>query len=181
MLYFSILFTVSHLRHKIQWLLFDVAIDSEFFICVLYWSLLFKDIYDGTILVVVEATFLHALPSIVGLIDIWFGAYHVRLLHFIYPACFGTSWYIFAVIFWAAGGTYAGNSYIYFFIDFDDNPGLAVLSLFACNALVIVLHVFVWGIASFKIWLSIRYNTDLEPANESLLLSSEDQDLQYHA
>ena len=179
--FYFLLFTDSQFRHKIQWLLFGVAIDSEFVVCIVYWSLLFQNIYDGTVLGVLEATLLHALPSIIGLIDIWFGAYHVRLFHFIYPACLGTSWFIFAVIFWAAGGTHHGNSYIYFFIDFDNNPGLAILMLFVLDVLIIVLHIFVWGIASFKAWLSTRYNTELEPVNESLLLSSEDEDLQYQA
>ena len=164
------IFTDATFRHRIQWFLFTVFFNAELGVCVTFWSVLFSKVYNGTVMGMLGEIFLHALPDFVGLLDFCFGATPFKLLHFVYPLCYTICYLAFTLIYWSAGGTYKGESYIYFMFDYSDNPGLATAMWFICCLAVIVTLLVLWGLDHFKSWLSVQYELSL--LDEPFLKSS---------
>ena len=142
------------IRHMLQWFLFNIFVNGEIIVAVVYWTLLHDDkndteewIHDITA---------HLAPAIFSLIDVIFSATPVRLLHFIYPAGYGLTYFIFAVIYWAAGGLGGTNddgtrnTYIYSFLDFEDNLAMAMGFLVIMLIVCTVVHLLIWGVYRMK-------------------------------
>ena len=170
------IFTDAAFRHKAQWLLFTILFNLEIGICITYWSVLVSKVYNGTVLGMFNQIFLHALPDFVGLLDFCFGATPVRLFHFVYPLCYTICYLVFTLIYWSAGGTFEGETYIYFYLDYSDNLGLAIAVWLICCIFVTVIHILLWGLVYFKSWLSVRYDIELDVADETMLISSGEGD-----
>eukprot|EP00118_Oscarella_pearsei_P001587 m.7846 g.7846 ORF g.7846 m.7846 type:complete len:187 (+) comp19802_c0_seq2:299-859(+) len=102
----------------------DVSFTSAFLITTIYWPILYEPGIDPLYIDINS----HALNSVFVLIDLFLSRVPTRILHFYQPIVYGSVYAIFTVIYWAAGGTgLNGSRFIYKILDFDDEPGMAVL------------------------------------------------------
>ena len=128
---------------KVQWLLFTIGTEAAIAVSILYWALLYR---GGTIGHVNIAT--HTLNGIIALVDIGITGVPVRILHFVYPVIFCSSYSVFTGVYYGAGGTNVFNqTYIYPVLDYESSPGLASgvivgVSLVFCP----LIHLIVWGL-----------------------------------
>ena len=108
--------------------------------------------------------FLHGVNSFTCLIDIFISARPWKLLHFLYPICFGTYYAAFSLIYWGAGGlgvcykyrtdtaTVHSNNmwcdpFIYPILDWQNNPGLAAGVIVGGCLVMPLIHLFWMGLA----------------------------------
>ena len=152
-----LLFVDVGVRHALQWLLFTIFCNGEIIVAVVYWTLL-ND--GGDTEEWIHDIFCHLAPAIISVFEILFSATPVRLMHFIYTIFYGVTYFMFAVFYWLAGGKGAGRddngeftSYIYSFMNFEDEPAMAVGFLVIMVIVTSLIHVGIWGIYRFKRYL----------------------------
>ncbi|XP_068916637.1 protein rolling stone-like isoform X2 [Tenebrio molitor] len=143
--------------YKLYWVTYVVATDIAFGITALYWSL----IYDGSSMGFDAMNFfVHANNSVLMMIDLFVVAHPIRLLHCCYPIVFGICYAVFSVIYYAAGGISKENKvYIYNILDWR-KPGRTTLVCFGVLGFIVVLHVVVWGLHKFRMWIHSRRATE---------------------
>ena len=127
---------------------------------------------------VVLNVFLHAVNTIVCLIDIWISGRPWKSFHFIYAIFFGLYYAAFSLIYWGAGGTgicYVEREghltpanqlveqngqwcdpFIYPILDWANHPGIAVGMLFGGCIVFPLLHFFWLGISRLREWIFYR-------------------------
>ena len=90
---------------------------------------------------------IHAINTVMAVIEIFSSAISVRILHMIYPMIFGAVYIIFSVIYWAAGGKepYNEGNYVYKILDYGDEPERAAGAALTMVLVVVpIIHVIVW-------------------------------------
>ncbi|XP_054768739.2 protein rolling stone-like [Lytechinus pictus] len=116
-------------RNQFQWLLLNISATVSMIVTVVYWTAL-RPFMNEKLPIYLDIT-IHLLPAIICLVDILLTTVIVRFVHVVYPFVYLFIYLLFAVIYWAAGGTDpAGNPFIYPIIDFGNYPGIAVASVF---------------------------------------------------
>lgn len=94
---------------------------------------------------------IHAVNSIVCLIDMFVGARPYRLLHFYQPMIALTVYFIFTVIYWAAGGLNAsGQNYIYAILDWNKPKQTVPLVILGLIFLLPVFHALLWSLHKLR-------------------------------
>ncbi|XP_023346985.1 protein rolling stone [Eurytemora carolleeae] len=126
------------------------------FITLIYWAFLHRYVVEFNLLpgtwMKVLNVFLHAINSVSALIDLFLTARPIRFQHVYLPLLFGIYYAIFSVIYWAAGGVGICRSetdcdpYIYPILDWDGNPGGAVLFVFLGFIGTFIIQGFVYGL-----------------------------------
>lgn len=111
----------------------------------------------------------HAFICIASLSDLFIGVRPCRLIHFYQPVLFAVAYFIFSLIYWAAGGLNPkGFPYIYSITNWA-NPSLTV-PLVVCTVLIFVpiIHTFVWVLHQIRDWLFLRIkgNNSVQAVNE---------------
>ena len=97
------------------WLLWIVASNAALVVTLSYWTLVFEPPTDFMDIAV------HALNSIVMLIEFFMASTPVRILHVLYVMIFSVVYSLFTVIYWSAGGvTVDGDPYIYKILDYEN-------------------------------------------------------------
>ncbi|XP_022108896.1 protein rolling stone-like [Acanthaster planci] len=147
---------VMAIRHKIQWFFFNVTIDTNLIVTILYWSFLYSPEQNPPSF---RNFNVHATPAIITTLDLFLTAIPVRFLHFIYPLGFAISYIVMTLIFWAAGGRTPSGP-IYPFLDYDDDPGLAAGGICGAIALGFVVHCAFWCIYKFRVWVWTKCRGD---------------------
>ncbi|XP_078681801.1 protein rolling stone-like [Branchiostoma floridae x Branchiostoma belcheri] len=147
---------------QVQWLLFNMSFTVAFFVLFVYNGLVIKGEFSF------QDVAVHILNAVVALLDIMVCGIHVRLLHVVYPMCFGLTYVVFAVIYWAADGKDAkGNPYIYSVIDFSGDPGLAAGACVGLILLAVPLsHLFLYGLYRLRCVLVRMYEKKLQGERE---------------
>ncbi|XP_072013444.1 protein rolling stone-like [Amphiura filiformis] len=142
-------------HHMFQWFLFNIFVNAEIIVAVVYWTIIHDGINDTEEWI--HDITAHLAPAIFSLIDVFFSATPVRVLHFIYPLGYGVTYFIFAVIYWAAGGRGAGRNddgtytnYIYSFLDFEENLPMAMGFLVIMMITCMIVHLLIWGVYHLK-------------------------------
>ncbi|XP_071498431.1 protein rolling stone-like [Diadema antillarum] len=122
-------------RYQLEWLLFNISINVCIIVTLVYWPILRPQIPKNQEIPLHIDISIHLLPCILCLVDLFLTKVHLRFVHVLYPALYLFAYLLFAVIYWAAGGTDpSGNRYIYPIIDFGGNPGIAVATVFGVAA-----------------------------------------------
>ena len=117
---------MSSLAVKIQWLLFTVGTEFAVAITLLYWTLFYQPRSEHNFFSL-DSLHIHLINGVVALVDLWLSGTPVRLYHCLYSVLFAASYFIFTVIYYAAGGMDpAGNRFIYPFLNYKSNPVPAV-------------------------------------------------------
>lgn len=89
----------------------------------------------------------HLLNSIYVILDAFVTATPVRLVHVIYNAIVGTTYLVFTVVYWAAGGVNMyGKPYIYSVLDWSKPDKAAPIAVGAVVVGIPVTHVLLWGL-----------------------------------
>lgn len=136
---------------KIQWIFYNMASAIEIAVAILYWALL----YDPTVPVSGENINTHLTPAIVAVIEVWVVGIVLNIYHVYMIILLGTIYGIFTVIYWGAGGLgWQNTPYIYFFLDYRNNPGLAVGILVGCIFLFFpAMYFILYGMSLLRRWL----------------------------
>ena len=122
--------------------------------------------------------FLHAVNTIVCLVDIWISGRPWKCFHFIYAIFFGVYYSAFSLIYWGAGETgicYAEpeghltppeqlieengqfcDPFIYPILDWGNHPWIAVGVLFGGCIALPLLHLFWLGISRLREWIFFK-------------------------
>ncbi|XP_054765619.2 protein rolling stone-like [Lytechinus pictus] len=142
------------IRHQLQWLLFNIAITSCLIVTLVYWPILRPMIPDPEKPPLYLDMSIHLFTSIFCLLDLFITKVTIQYLHVLYPALYLFTYGIFAIIYWAAGGTDPyGDPYIYPIIDFENAPGIAVATIFGIVIAVLLVH----GLVKLLYYLRVRY------------------------
>ncbi|XP_072181356.1 uncharacterized protein [Diadema setosum] len=116
--------------YQIQWFLFNITAAPCFIVTVFdLWLLFYAPLVWVPKLFIVS---IYHLPAAICLIEIFVTLIVVRFVHVIYPLMYLFMYFIFAVIYWMAGGTDPfGNPFIYSFLDFQNSLGIAAATVVA--------------------------------------------------
>ncbi|XP_038059760.1 protein rolling stone-like [Patiria miniata] len=150
------------IRHVIHWLLFNVTINANFIISIIYWAVLYNSARSGFF----YNFHVHAVTSIVSMIDLIVTAIPVRLFHGIYPVVFLCTYTVVTLIYWATG-----NGTVYPFLDYDNNPGLAAGAIVGIFVAVWAMQGFMWAIYKLRMWFWIKCE-----GQDSILQPDQEQD-----
>lgn len=137
---------------RAQWVLFDIAIPAAITVTIGYWTVIFKP-SDPNFVVDSISISLHAVNCLMAVIELFFSATPVRILHMVYPMFFGVVYVIVTVIYWAAGGKdpYSGGNFVYKVLDYGNEPGTAVgVALGMVLVVLPVMHVIVWALYKLR-------------------------------
>ncbi len=85
---------------KIQWAFFAIISNFAFIVTLVFFVALFPYMNDNQFAFLIDFH-VHALNSIVIVLELCISALPVRLLHVIYPQCYGLCYVIFSIIYWA--------------------------------------------------------------------------------
>jgi hypothetical protein len=132
---------------KICWFLYVLGVTPSLPIVFVYWVFVGSDV-----MVTPENVHLHGLNFVFALIDILISRVPIQLFHFYILMLFGLVYSVFLVIFYAAGGMNPndGGNYVYKFVDFGTNPGLAVGICIALIFIGAIVHTIYFGIAQLR-------------------------------
>ncbi len=164
------------IRHMLQWFLFNIFVNAEIIVAVVYWTIIHDGVNDTEEWI--HDITAHLAPAIFSLIDVFFSATPVRILHFIYPIMYGITYFIFAVIYWAAGGTGASiddttgeyTSYIYSFLNFKDELAMSMGFLVIMVLSSTLVHVLIWAVYQLKKCLSRDDRENEQTANQEFTM-----------
>merc|ERR1711911_265555 len=127
---------------KMSWVMYNVMTLAAIIITIVYWSALYSPDAPPSAIDV----FVHALNSVIIVVDIVVTHRPFRLLHFLHPLLIMVDYIIFTVIYWAAGGVdYNGNHYIYPVLNWDKPEDSAIFVVVGAVA-GLVLYVVLWGV-----------------------------------
>nr|XP_054767206.1 protein rolling stone-like [Lytechinus pictus] len=109
-------------RFKLQWLFFNISLSSSCVGGITFWIwVIVTGILPTT--QAYDIINLHGMWIIIAVLEVGIVTLPLRFEHIIYPLAYGVIYLIFALIYWAAGGTDPyGNHYIYVFLDFGRHP-----------------------------------------------------------
>ena len=139
--------------HKAFWVIHSMAGTGSIVITILWWTMIFR---GSATIVNVSA---HLFNSLFMIADTMLSSAPVHFLHFVYSVVFAASYGLFAVVYWAAGGTDPfGRSYIYPPINFSEYPGTAA-GMVVGGILVgcPLCHAIWFGFFKLRLFLSARY------------------------
>ena len=134
---------------KVLWLLFNIASVTSVVVTITYWSAVYTGAEIGGLMVNQ-----HILGPVFMLMEVIMSNIPIRLLHFIYSHIFSSIYVLFTVIYWGAGGVNKyGQHHIYKLLNYEDNAGEAIFTVFF---LLIVLqslvHMFLYMLFRFRAW-----------------------------
>ncbi|XP_033098627.1 protein rolling stone-like isoform X3 [Anneissia japonica] len=130
--------------YKLQWFLYYLAANMSIIVTVVYWTALYSKGNLDFIHLFINLN-VHTLTSFVAISETMLSATPFRFIHVVYPLCYGVVYVFFTIIYWVAGGTGKyGHSYIYPIIDYENDPGKAVLSIVGCIIGIFVFQVVLW-------------------------------------
>ena len=134
---------------KLSWLLFNINISIAPLVTVVYWSLLhdFSDSAGRDPLGFGTNVNIHAINSVLMILDLFVSAYPVRIVHCVYAIAYGVVYVVFSLIYWAAGGVnpYNGEPAIYPVLDWENIPGLTVAFILGFMVVLIVIQCLAYG------------------------------------
>ncbi|XP_064632435.1 protein rolling stone-like [Lineus longissimus] len=126
---------------KMSWILLNVSAVAAILVSIVYWGALYPQMSKASADIGFIIDFnLHAVNSIVILLEMFICAIPIRLMHFIYPMVYGFAYVVFSLIFWA----YDNSRVIYPKVLDWNHPGI--------TAIVIVVIAFV-GLPLFQLFL----------------------------
>lgn len=132
---------------KIQWCAYNVALPSAFLVTLIYWVVLYPlraghlSAFDTVIDVGV-----HAINSLLMIIDQYLSATPTRILHVYQPMTYGITYLVFSVVLWSVNG-----AVLYPLVLDWNNPGITMASV--CG---IMLYYAVAQLVLFLIYRSLE-------------------------
>ncbi|XP_071487075.1 protein rolling stone-like [Diadema antillarum] len=134
-------------RYQIQWFLFNITATPSFIVSI------FDCIYSTwENVVTLHSVGTHLLPTIICLIESFFTLIVVRFVHVVYPLSLLIMYLFFAVMYWVAGGTDPfGNPFIYFVLDFENYPGIAVATALVVSFAMLLFQAILKGLYVLRV------------------------------
>ncbi|XP_033098631.1 protein rolling stone-like [Anneissia japonica] len=129
--------------YKLQWVLYYMAASGSILVSLIYWGALYS---LGVDLALFTDLNVHAFTSLLMIVETFLSATPVRLLHMVYPLAYVIIYVVFTLVFWAVDCTV-----IYPIIDYNTDPGFAVLIVVGVLTGVVICHVLIWLIGKLRI------------------------------
>ncbi|XP_022086388.1 protein rolling stone-like [Acanthaster planci] len=129
-------------RHMIHWLLFNVTVNVNLIVTIVYWVGLYDPARGGFFF----SFHVHAVTSIVSVADLVVTAVPVRLLHAVYPCVSLVAYMVLTLVYWGTS-----NGIVYPFLDYSCNPGLAAGSIVGIFLAILSTQVIVWAIYKLRV------------------------------
>ncbi|CAH1266448.1 Hypp3375 [Branchiostoma lanceolatum] len=134
-----------HWSLKAGWVISDCSFVGAFNISILFGALL-----GSTAEWNASDILIHVVNSILVIIDILVSGFPCRVLHAVYPMGICLVYVIFTVVFWVTGGTFMGTSYIYTFLDYSSDPGMAAGAAVGLILSAVVGQMMVYGLVKLR-------------------------------
>ncbi|XP_071495397.1 protein rolling stone-like [Diadema antillarum] len=131
---------------KLTWLLQTVALNAVLFVAMGYWFFEYDPALEKLQVFTIHV---HAVAAVLGIVDFFVVANPFRVLHFIYPVIYFTTYIVFTLIYYHSGGInpYGGREMYEDMIDWEDNVGVSVgMSFVFIVVLGPVLHLIYLGL-----------------------------------
>ncbi|XP_070573109.1 protein rolling stone-like isoform X2 [Ptychodera flava] len=134
---------------KLLWFLYPIVSGSALVVTIVYWGALYRESEFPSVI----DFHIHAMNSVIILIDISINAIPVRFAHCIYSLLFSALYVIMTVIFWAADGHnyYDGGNYLYTILDYGGSPIPSAIAVCGIFVAVVVLYALLFGVYKMKI------------------------------
>lgn len=142
------------LFHKTLWIIFTIASVGALQITLIYWSVFYEDQEING----VNVTFL-ILNSVFITVELLISNIPVVLLHFFYSHLIQSIYVLFTVFYWACGGTdEQGHQYIYKALDYEHEPGWALIFVFLYVVIFQFLaHIYCFSLFHLRKWLVRKF------------------------
>ncbi|XP_070570428.1 protein rolling stone-like [Ptychodera flava] len=162
---------------KLSWLLFNVSALTALVITLVYWPALSG---SNTGIPFALDFHIHALNSVVIVLELLFASMPIRYLHVFYVIALGIVYILATVIAYYTGwkNPFDGESYVYPFLDYSEKPGLAAVSVIAIVIGAFLLQLVLWAIFKLKLRLAglTGQSTTASAAPSSFSVSMEKQE-----
>ncbi|CAH1239348.1 Hypp5810 [Branchiostoma lanceolatum] len=110
---------------KFAWLLYNLTAGTSVLVTVVHWTVV-RDHNQRTIDFVIDVN-KYVLNVAFLFVELIFSGVPVRVLHCVYTMVWTALYLVLLVVYWGLGGTGVnGKTWLYAFIDYDNNWGLAV-------------------------------------------------------
>ncbi|KAL0850951.1 hypothetical protein ABMA28_006854 [Loxostege sticticalis] len=137
---------------RLYWAFLVITVPLAYYITIFYYSFLTALIEDFAVDPALDF-FVHAFNSIAMFILLITSKNPVHILQFVYPFVFAVIYMVFSIIYYYSGGTNPyGEEWIYPMLDWS-NPGPTTGVVFACAALMLIVHSLVVLMALFRDYL----------------------------
>ncbi|XP_072164350.1 uncharacterized protein [Diadema setosum] len=155
------------LRYQIQWLLFNITATPCLIVLVFnLWIRFYAPLFGVPKLFTVS---IYDLPPAVCLIEIFVSLMVVRFVHVVYPFSYLLIYLFFAVIYWVAGGTDPfGNPFIYFYLDFENTPGITAATVVAVAFGTLLFQAIFKGLYAIRVRCMDKRRTEAVPPTEQV-------------
>ena len=137
---------------KLSWFLFSISAPMSLLVTVgfyIAYSLQLATHFKGALLVI--DINLHATNSVMVLLELFLGAYPVRILHVIYPIIYGLIYVVFSVFYWTANP----EVHVIYRVMLDWNepliPGITTVTLLLI--LIPLFQLLLFGMYRLRLWM----------------------------
>jgi len=135
----------------VSWLFCYIFYTAAVFITLLYWTMLYE-VSEGP--PTYFNLYVHGLQGLFVIIDQFVSnrQWHFEKIWTCLP--FGVTYVIFNVIYWAAGGLDpSGNPWVYPVINWEEDPGNAMVTVAIGVVVCPLIHIFFWALTLFRNWI----------------------------
>lgn len=130
---------------KLDWVLFNIIACFAFIVTAIYWGALYP--YMDLKVPPITDINLHAVNSIVIVLEFILSAIPVRLLHGVYPFIYGICYMVFSIIFWAVDHDHIIYPHV---LDWNQvGPTVAVVLVLGF-IIIPLLQLFLWAMFRVK-------------------------------
>ncbi|XP_006824196.1 protein rolling stone-like [Saccoglossus kowalevskii] len=140
---------------KVTWCFFNVAALASLVVTLVYWPAL-SGFSDEMNIPFVLDFHLHALPSVVIVLELILAAMPIRMMHAFYTVLIGIVYIIMTVIIYYSGwqNPYDDKPYVYPFLDYAENPGIAIGASIGIFVGLFLLQTSLWALFKVKLYLA---------------------------
>ncbi|XP_041373391.1 protein rolling stone-like [Gigantopelta aegis] len=135
---------------KVQWVLHNLSGNGTFIATAMFWTV----VYNGESVSFVTMN-VHGISLVLVILDFTITRCPIRIHHFYLAAIFSSTYSLFTVVYWAAGGTNTVNEpFIYNVLDYSENPRMATAYLLSITLIVVpLIHCLMYAIYRLRIYI----------------------------
>ncbi|WAR26746.1 ROST-like protein [Mya arenaria] len=134
---------------KIVWILYNIASCASILVTIIFWSLLFPYMkLDGFELMLNVQ--LHAITSVIVLIENVISAVPIRLPHMFYTVLYGVAYLIFAGVYYAVDHRHILYPHV---LDFSDPKSTAIVVTVTVLVILPLIQLFLFCLYKLRTWI----------------------------
>ena len=133
---------------KLSWLLFNATISFSVVVTVVYFGALYPMLAAKGYTPGVMDINLHAINSLMVILELLLSAFPVRLLHVVYPFIYGVTYVVFSVFFWMGDPK---NNVVYPILDWNEPATAGVVVVVLGLVVLPLFHSMAFGIYRLRL------------------------------